>query len=404
MQHDGAIEHWQSRLKQGKKALRVFEAFYDEVLMSDGELHGLSPKEVVVWQHEAKDKYRILELAEEWLNRQKLRYSSKMQYLTSIRSFFLHNREELPHDKSFTFDADTPPVVGKLTIEAFKRILHNSNRMYRAVFLMMAQGLMGEGELLYVNTHYWREILRHIQRDDGVFKLVLPGRKRQRNQQPFTVLLSTESDFGDHFRLYLQSLSHKPKGCLFTNRRRNLLARHNIQYYFHWRAVEAGVIEQHTPKCPKCHGETVRRNPVRGDMQKVAYICQQCGHRAWAEQLGTKKSLTRTRYGVNPHEIRDLMRSRWHVSEADPLVAEHMMGHTIDRNHYNKFMQYEPWYPIQEYRKALSHLNVLSEEPEKVSRTEIEEKLASYEAEMAQIPVLRRELELLRRDIEASRE
>ena len=394
MRVDGAVERWLGRLRCGSGALRVFSRFFDEVLAK--EFPGLSPAEIVEWQRGTADRFRILELAENWLNGLDLRYRSKRQYLAYIRSFFLHNRAELPRDPGFRFDADRPPVEGRLDCDAFRRILHNSSRMYRAVFLMMAQGLMGEGELVYVNVHLWRDVLRHIKRDDGVFKLVLPGRKRSRNRRNFYTLLSTESDWAEHFRLYLHTLSHKLDGCLFRNKRGNPLREHNIRNYFHWRAVEAGVIQQHTPACPHCHGDTVRkRRRYPSGIRKIAYVCRECGEKVWARDINAKWRFRNVRYGVNPHEIRDLMRSRWQVSGADTTVAEFMMGHVIDVNNYNKFTKYEPWYPIQEYRKALPWLNILSEEPSKVDRSQLDEELMGQRAE---VEALRRRLVELERE------
>ena len=44
------------------------------------------------------------------------------------------------------------------------------------------------------------------------------------------------------------------------------------------------------------------------------------------------------RYGINAHEMRDVVRSLWHESGADETVADFMLGHTIDSLGYNKIM------------------------------------------------------------------
>jgi len=141
-----------------------------------------------------------------------------------------------------------------------------------------------------------------------------------------------------------------------------------------------------------------------GDLVKVAYQCKEAeSHLTWASEIDAKKQFTGVRYGVNPHEIRDLSKSRFHISGADLDVWEFMAEHEIDPNKYDKFMKLEPWYPIQEYRKFLPWANILSCDPERVSRTEVDEELDSLRAEISQIPLLRRELELLRRDIEKTK-
>ena len=71
------------------------------------------------------------------------------------------------------------------------------------------------------------------------------------------------------------------------------------------------------------------------------------------------------RYGKNPHELRDLFRSRWQKSGADSLAAEFFMGHVIDVNEYNKAFR-DQAYAEYEYLKAEPWLNIVSKDPEKV--------------------------------------
>lgn len=387
---DLCIRAWQGRLGvSGSAALRTFKAFHREVLMETEPFKGLGPSELVEWQVNARgrDSYRIKSLAQQWINQQPLRVSTKTTRLSHISSFFLHNHAPLPDDPSFHFTSDVSPVEGKLDVESFKRILHNSNKLYRAIFLTMAHGLLDESGLVHVNTKCCNLILESLTKNVGVFKLTLPGRKMNRNVKNFYTLLSTRSDWATAMRDYLKSLSYIPRDVLFKNKHGEPLTQKNIQYYFHWRAVEAGVIEQFTPKCSHCDGITVRvRRHHPSGIVKVGYKCKECENLDWACDL--KLNLTNIRYGVNPHEIRDLMRSRWGPSGAKLVVAEFIMGHNIDPNEYHK-MEYTPTYPIQEYRKALPWLNVLSCDPNKVDRTEVDSKL---EASEAKVDVLSREL------------
>ena len=135
-------------------------------------------------------------------------------------------------------------------------------------------------------------------------------------------MLSTRSDWGDAMRDYLKSLPSLPRGCLFRNRNDQPLSSMNIRYYFHWRAVEAGVIKQFSPCCSRCGGETVRvRKWIKAERtQRLAYVCRECSNVNWAS--GVDVNFKTVRYGVNPHEIRDLMRSRWRDSGAKLVVAE----------------------------------------------------------------------------------
>jgi len=393
LEDDEAVKAWRDCLGPSwDKQFNCFKLFCVEVLAENPVFAKLSPSDLVDWQSNAKgrENYQILKLAQRWINTKNLRFSTKRSRLSYIRSFFLHNYAPLPPDRSFQFRGDKPPVVGKLSLDAFKRIIMNSNTMYRAVFLFMAQHFFGENEFNHVNLNCWREVLEHLTKGDGEFKIVLPGRKQKRNIQNYYVVSNTRADWAEAYKRYLRSSPHKVTGCLFRNERGKPLSAANINYYFHSRAVEAGVIKQHTPSCSKCRGETIRLR--KGPKGRIAYQCGGCGLTEWASDC--TYDYGGVRYGVNPHEIRDLMRSRWQVSGADSVVCEFFMGHEVDPNFYNKFWKYEPWYPIQEYRKALRWLNILSEEPDKLSRTEVEEQL---EASKTEVDVLSKEVAVMKR-------
>ena len=372
--------------------------FHDDVLRKHPVFKGMTFEQIVNWHSKTigrEDPYLIKILAQEYIDAMpNMRASSKIAFLSHISSAFLHNHAPLPVDHSFHFDSRKvkPPVDGKLTFDAFKRILHNCKTMYRAVYTLMAATFMGCGELVYANTHYAEDIVKAVVKNSGFVKLSLPGRKQTRNKKNFYTLFSTNSDAGDALREYFKKSASLPTDVLFRNAERKPLTKKNIRRYFHNRAVQVGVIHEQTPKCPRCGRETVRMRKQKIGVRKVSYFCRACNKNTKPSELDF--DFRGVRYGVNPHEIRDLMRSRWHVSGADGDVAEFMMQHDIDPNKYDKFMHYEPNYVVQEYRKALPWLNVLSEEPDKISRDEIGSRLDERDAE---IDVLRRELAEMRR-------
>lgn len=397
MSADESVRVWERRLgKSFKIAYKIFVRFLNDGLV--GKFEGLGPDELVDFQVETRgrNRYLILRIAQSWVDGLNLRVGSKQLYLTYIRSFFLHNLAELPHDRSFSFRSSLPCVVGQLDLESLQRILLNSNKMYKAIFLMMSQGIMGEGELVYVSKFQASHVLKCLGKG-GLFKVSLPGRKQTRNVKSFYTVLGCKSDWADAMRNFVQSLDKLPSDVLFRNQRGKPLNENNIRYYFHWRAVESGVIKQHTPKCRLCGGETLRK---RNRRKIIEYICKDCNCVSVASDVTDGYFWGGIRYGVNPHEIRDLMRSRWQVSGADPTVAEFIMGHDIDSNHYNKFMRYEPAYLFSEYKKALPWLNVLSNDPNKVDRSEVSDEL---EAQRAETELLKREVAKMQRFFKDSR-
>jgi len=87
-----------------------------------------------------------------------------------------------------------------------------------------------------------------------------------------------------------------------------------------------------------------------------------------------KEGDTGNRYGKNPHELRDLFRTRFHLSRRDLKAAEFFMGHIVDPLEYNKAFR-EEYYAITEYREASPWLNILSEDPEHIHISKIESKV-----------------------------
>jgi len=119
------------------------------------------------------------------------------------------------------------------------------------------------------------------------------------------------------------------------------------------------------------------------------------------EPRGRPKS---NRYGKNPHELRDLFRTRWGMSEAKDWAAEFFMGHKVDPLEYNKAMRNVD-YARSQYLKAEPWLNVLSHDEEKASlrvreanRDRLEEKIRDQEA---MIRDLQRIMELVLANIKA---
>ena len=84
------------------------------------------------------------------------------------------------------------------------------------------------------------------------------------------------------------------------------------------------------------------------------------------------------RIGKNPHEIRDLFRTRWEKSPASGSVSEFMMGHIIDPLEYNKAMR-DQAYTLQEFIRAEPWLNIITQDPTKVPKIEVEEMRVYYD-------------------------
>lgn len=395
LERDSCVRVWLGRVGDcGIFAFPIFLKFVSEGLRDDSVLCGKSPGELVEFQlanmSDPREHFRILSVAQSWLDRQHLRKSTKATRFTYIRSFFMHNRVELPADRGFRFKSDMPPVEGKLGLEDLHRIILHCNPMYKTMFLMMFQSLSDEERFCYINVHHWEEILEHLTKNDGEFALYLLGRKEGK---PFRTVFSTHGDWAKALKEYLRATGQPIAGCLFRNEHGKPITPQNLRYYFNAHAVRCGVVKQFTYCCEKCGGETVKvkRSHSKFGIRKTAYVCKLCGMVVFAHDL--KECNANVRYGVSPHEMRDLARTRWESSGANPNVAEFIMGHNVDQNDYLKWMKYEQTYPLKEYRKALPYLNILSCDPDKIDKNQVD---VQFESQKVQIESLSSQVAVLR--------
>ena len=263
-----------------------------------------------------RERYLVVDLLHECVSSLRGRRKSKLNRISVIRSFFKHNRVELPSDPAFRVDGDDPPVTGNLNIEALRKILLATDRRYRAVFLIMFQSGMGEQEFMYFNCH-WQMIRKQLRKE--VIRIDLPGRKHARNARPYYTYVG-----GDGVRWLKEYLTKergpiKPGDPIFLNDRGNPVTKVNIRRAFTRAAAKAGLIRIATPDCPQCGGETIKRRIWHEGKTKTLYRCLKCNVQTFASQVPKKMEV---RYGVNPHEMRDLFRSEWELSPARAVAAE----------------------------------------------------------------------------------
>lgn len=344
-----SLENWRGRLggKYGVRAVQVFGNWLGWLGVNGGSFEGFSADELVTFQRGAvgEDKFKILDLVQRWASKDEgLRVSTKRYYYTVIRSFFLHNRAELPRDRSFRLRSSVPPSVGVLSLEDFKILLSSCNLMYRAVFLCMFQGGMGVGEWSHWNRTGWDSLEAQLFGGRNPVKVDLPGRKMNRNIKPFYTMLG-----GDAVKALRDWLPDRPPGAktIFVNQWGRPLTEIGMRRYWDRHMQRLGLVK-----------------PVS------------------SKETGRKPGSIR--HGRNLHELRGLFRTRWQKSGRAPEVAEFMMGHEIDPLGYNKAMQDES-YVRYECKQASSWLNILSQEPDKIPRDEVLEQQEEQDKRMAEM-------------------
>jgi len=313
--------------KQYRTHLRHFREYIEA---QGSPLADLSFDEWVSYQRADPYNYDILDLAQAWIMTIGSSAGYRRKALSAVKSFFLHNRVELPKDPGFRIRADRPRVPGTLSTDELKMIVTKSNPMYRAIFLSMFQGGLGRAEFIHWNLTGLESVREQISKSSRFLRIDLPGRKRMRNITPYFSIIGRDAISA--LKTYLQD--HRP-------------------------ASESGAIFISQYKTPV--NDSALANYWMRHVRSLGYVPP--------AQTGRRR--TGIRYGKNLHELRDLFRTRWEKSPAKGLTAEYLMGHVVDPLEYNKaFRDFD--YVVSEYVKAERWLNILSDNPEVVPRAELE--------------------------------
>ena len=350
-----SVRNWLSRLAPSTQKMAEFHLnrWLEWTSLNGGELAPYSPDDFVEYQKTAGngEQFKILDLAQSYILTQTGTYNYKKNMYAYIRSFFMHNRAELPRDRGFNIRGDKPKNRGDLKPEEIRDVILSSNPMYQAIFLSMLQGGMGQEELTYWNENGWESLKEHLKQESDIIRVDLPGRKTRKFEKGFYTLLGP-----DAIQAIRNYLPHRPGGAdaIFIAQGGGPPGKRAIRTYWLRHLRKLGIV---TPR-------------VNNDDH---------GYRT----------------GKGLHELRDSFRSLWEKTPAKASVAEFIMGHTVDPLEYNKAFRDEVWV-MKEYRKALPMLQILSsgrpygkvdeDEIEKLRRKneELQNRLNGYEVSIRQ--------------------
>lgn len=336
------VEAWLNRLSPNTARVNasIFKNFMIWVKGNGGKFAEYTPDQMIKHQDEAVNSYRyeLVDLMQGFI--QSLvgrRAGYKRKVRSTIRSFFAHNRVELPKDPRFIIRTDVQRVVGTLTLDEARRVILAVNPAYKAIFLSMLQGGMGKAEFEYWNLNGWESLKKQLRDDPKVIRVDLPGRKKARNIRPYFTLLG--GDASEAIRNWLQHrpekiLSYHPDDMRKDPEKRRILKEELNTAIF--------TNKFHTP--------------ILADAAAVYWtrFCKRLGI-----VLKEENASTASRYGKNLHELRTLFRSQWEKSTAKMSVAEYLMGHEVDPLDYNQAFRDEDW-TRKEYRKALPMFQIMS--------------------------------------------
>jgi hypothetical protein len=347
----GSVQRWLGRLAPSTSKVNkvIFNTFMGYVRENGGRFKDYTPDMLIEYQQNAGngERYDLVDLLQDYVTQMEgASYAYKKKSRSVLRSFFLHNRAELPRDPSFIIRSDKEKVRGDLEIEEVRDMILSSNKVYRAIFLSMFQGAMDLSSFEYWNLNGYDQLVEQMKEGKEIIKIELPGRKVMRNVTPYHTWIG--SDAVQAIKDYFDDRPDKTD-AIFFNQHEDPVTKHSVTFYWLRHLDMIDLIDR------KENGKTSNR------------------------------------YGKSVHELRDVFRTQWEKSPAKASVAEYMMGHVVDPLEYNKAFKDEDW-TLSEYRKALPMLQIMSR-PEpygQVEKTELER--------------LRRENDELRKKLEAQEE
>ena len=313
------MDRWLGRLGEGTRGMAGFHlrTWLGWLGESGSEYAGMTPDELVRAQKDAVGdaRFELLDLVQDYVNGRVGTYSYKKGMYAYIRSFFMHNRAELPRDRRFIIRAEKPKTVGDLSPAEIRDMILSCKPVYRATFLCMFQGGMGQDEFTWWNEDGLDSLLDQLRMNGDVITVKMPGRKLNLNRHPYRTYIG--SDAIEAVRSWLKIRPHGD-GPIFTDQYGNAPSKKAIRTYWLRHLRKLGIVG------PKTEGSDK-------------------GYRT----------------GKSVHELRDVFRSQWEKSPATKSVSEFMMGHVVDRLEYNKAYRDEAW-TLREYRKALPMLQLMS--------------------------------------------
>lgn len=316
-----SVEHWLGRLAPSTARIQrnYFSKFMEWLKENGGAFKDYTPDMLIEHQKQADNgsSYDVLDVIQLYIGQCKGRQSTKNARYNNVRSFFAHNRCTLPKDPTFkviSTETTKPPIRGTLTVDEIKKCVLGSRRAYQAIYLSMFQACMDQECFTFWNLNGYGSLMEQLNQGANIIRIDLPGRKKNRNKKPFYTFIG--DDAISAIKNWLEVRPRDAK-AIFTNQYGKPVTKQDLKDYWLRQLRRTGIVE-HVKGTPNSH-----------------------------------------RTGKNLHEMRDVWRSLWSKSPASNVVAEFMMGHSIDEYGYDKSYRDVEFYK-SEYVKALPYLNILS--------------------------------------------
>ena len=277
--------------------------------------------EMVEFQKQAQGdgRYKLVDLAISHAKSRGGTHNTIRDRYLRVRSFFLHNRAELPR-VPVNLMPTRDGSIGRWTVEVLRDVIKASKPRDQAIYLTLFQGLMDQKRFQDFNMQGYR-LGDHI-RSKGVdvpYRVdCLRGRKT--NRRSYNSWIGHDALVG--WQLYFERGRDYPRksesaALTFDEEPLSMNA-------FRWEHIER--------------------------LRKMKIIEPR------SHDVGA-------RYGYGLHELRDLSRSLLEKAKGERFntnSAEYWMGHVVDPLFYNKIWKLDSEYNLNQYRIAEKYLNILS--------------------------------------------
>jgi len=297
-----------------KYHLRIFFRYLQD---NGGEFQGMNPDELVAYVKAMPDKYDFTDALLDYKAHQEnrgLRVKTVKARITIVRSLFNHNRVQLPKEVLlWKVKASTPIVEGDLNTTDIMEMILSFNPTYQAVFTCMFQSGMDLDCFVRWNESGWKSLRETLSRGDNIHEISVNGRKHTKNNLVFYTFIG--KDALDKVRNYLP---YRPEGAT---------------HIFYTKL-----------------GKPITKNSI--------YLM-------WLRHLKTLGKITpqgkgtASRYGKNPHELRDVFVTQFQMSPAGKDPAQYFTGHRGDANRYAKAFS-NPEFRRKMYKIGEPYISIFS--------------------------------------------
>jgi integrase len=317
------VSLWLSRLQPNTAETyrNLFNSFLNWLGTGGGKFAEFTPEQLLDYSKLGDDeKWELVDLTLEYVLTIKGTEGHIKNHLKAIKSFFKHNRCILPDDSNIRVKPTRKKVEGTLTLENIRDVILASNKLYRAVFLVMFTGGLGQDEFIRWSNEGLPSLREQLEAHQDVIRIDVAGRKKMKNRYNYYTFIG--GDALNALKAYL-----KERDSLYPDTPEIFLTAKNTPLttntlYHEWMRLMKRL-QIYKPE-PRKDGEPPRRQ------------------------------------GINPHEMRDVLITKWQEWNVSPQIyCEYRVGHVIDKNEYNKIYRNEPKMR-DEFLNVLPYLNVLS--------------------------------------------